>query len=241
MKKNIKHKNISIENISIEINTRILFEGVNFTPTPKKWSVILGKSGVGKSTLIRIMAGLNVIGNVSGTIQKPENIAWMGQNDLLFPWKRVLDNVLLPISLNGTVTEVNVAQAKKYLNKVGLIDKADCYVHELSGGQRQRVALVRTLMKDAEVVLMDEPFSALDAVTKKQCQKLFHEMLDGKTVVIVRHDVNEAIASSDDIYVMTNNIPYLQKIGKMTTPMPRSFDDKQVLQVSKTAWDLLDV
>ena len=229
-----------LKNIALTINESTLFQGVNFTPARNKWSVILGKSGVGKTTLIRILAGLDTFGEVTGEINVPNTIAWMGQNDLLFPWKSILDNVLLPISLHKKPTTADIKKAKSFLNKVGLKGKENEYPHTLSGGQRQRVALVRTLMKDADVILMDEPFSALDGITKKHCQDLFYTMLMGKTVIVIRHDVNEAVASSDDVYVMTAKKPFLKKLGTIKTPMPRSYDDKGVLSLSKKVWKVLE-
>ena len=229
-----------LKDIALHVNNKPLFEGVNFTPTKNKWSVILGKSGVGKTTLIRILAGLETFGDVTGEISAPASIAWMGQKDLLFEWKSILDNVLLPISLISKPSLADIKMAKDFLNKVGLKDKESVYPNTLSGGQRQRVALVRTLMKKADVVLMDEPFSALDGITKRQCQDLFYTMLNDKTVIVIRHDVNEAIASSDDVYVMTSRAPYLEKMGTLKTPMPRTYEDSEVLKLSKKVWRVLE-
>ena len=229
-----------LKDIALHVNNKPLFKGVNFTPTKNKWSVILGKSGVGKTTLIRILAGLETFGDVTGKISAPTPIAWMGQKDLLFEWKSILDNVLLPISLINKPSLSDIKMAKDFLNKVGLKDKENVYPNTLSGGQRQRVALVRTLMKKADVVLMDEPFSALDGITKRQCQDLFYTMLNDKTVIVIRHDVNEAIASSDDVYVMTSRAPHLEKMGTLNTPMPRTYENSEVLKLSKKVWKVLE-
>lgn len=230
-----------LQGVSLKIDKNFLFRDIHFFPRSKKWTAIIGKSGVGKSTLVRLMAGLDVFGTVTGGIQVPKLFAWMGQQDLLYPWLSIVDNVLLPISLHKRPTTENKDRAQSLLRDLDLAHKQRQYPHMLSGGQRQRVALARTLMTDADIVFMDEPFSALDALTKNQCQRIFHTMLFNKTVVIITHDIVEAARLVDDIYVMMPQHPHLYQTKAMSSPPPRRRDAKDVVYKVRELWHALGI
>lgn len=174
---------------------------------------LLGPSGCGKSTILSIIAG--IIQQTSGQVlwkEQPINdtnltIGYMLQQDYLFPWKSIIDNCLLGPKINKTLSQEKEKQALKLLQEVGLSGVKDSYPDALSGGMRQRVALVRTLITDPEILLLDEPFSALDYLTKLKLENAVAQMLNAyhKTAVLVTHDVGEAISMSDRIFVMDAN------------------------------------
>jgi putative hydroxymethylpyrimidine transport system ATP-binding protein len=208
-----------------------VFQGIDLRISAGQWTCLLGSSGVGKSTVLKLFAGLadqvtfhGEFGANAGGLE--DQVALMAQDDLLMPWLNALDNVLLGARLRGD--DPDDARAKEVLARVGLIDKANQKPNELSGGQRQRVALARTLMEDRPIVLLDEPFSALDAKTRAQMQELAVELLAGKTVLLVTHDPAEAARLGHTIVLMTENST--QEIPPPQSPSPRAATDPEVLR-----------
>lgn len=168
-------------------------------------TALLGASGSGKSTLLRLIAGLLPLpegGSVTASDGAPllHRVTWMAQQDLLLPWRSVLGNVVLGDTLRGARPDMDRARAM--LDRVGMLGFADRRPFTLSGGQRQRTALARTLMEDRPVVLMDEPFSALDAPTRHRLQGLSTELLAGRTVVLVTHDPTEALRMAHNVLLL---------------------------------------
>lgn len=162
---------------------------------------LLGRSGVGKTSLLRWLAGL-----LPGTA-RAQPVAYMAQSDLLLPWLSVLDNVLLGYRLRGDVAARREAEsrARTLVEEVGLASRLTDLPHQLSGGMRQRAALARTLCEDRPVVLMDEPFAHLDAVTRLELQDLAARLLAGRTAVLVTHDPLEALRVGHQIRVLSNS------------------------------------
>ena len=152
------------------------------------------------------------------------NIAYMAQQDLLMPWLSVLDNVTLSAKFGNAIKRVQKEDALTLLEKVGLLDSANSLPKQLSGGMRQRVALARTLMQNKPVILMDEPFSAVDAVTRYRLQDLACELLKDKTVVLITHDPGEAIRLADKIYIMQGKPSSAEPLQVPTSITPRQFD-----------------
>jgi putative hydroxymethylpyrimidine transport system ATP-binding protein len=169
-------------------------------------TALLGPSGSGKSTLVRLAAGLldmaGAVVEVTDGAPLGGRIAWMAQADLLVPWRNALGNVTLGAHLRGEAPDTGRARA--LLAEVGLApEDAAKPPSALSGGMRQRVALARTLMEERPVVLMDEPFSAVDAPTRHRLQELAARLLAGRTVLLVTHDPLEALRLADRILVLT--------------------------------------
>ncbi|MEO1494820.1 MAG: ABC transporter ATP-binding protein [Pseudomonadota bacterium] len=194
------------------------------------WTCLLGPSGIGKSTILRLIAGLETGAVFTGEITAGDGaplagrIAYMAQSDLLFPWLDVTDNVLTGARLRGEV--LDRARAAEVISEVGLTEHAHKRPRHLSGGMRQRVALARTLMEDRPVVLLDEPFSALDARTRTEMQELAARVLAGRTVLLVTHDPAEAARLGAGIYAMTGS--GIETIAPPGTAPIRAIDDPAV-------------
>ncbi|MGB3067455.1 MAG: ABC transporter ATP-binding protein [Ottowia sp.] len=175
-----------------------------------KFVSLIGPSGCGKSTIFNIVAGLQqpthgeVIINGRQSTGMVGAVGYMLQKDLLFPWRTVIENIVLGMEVRGVGTRQARDYALPFLEKYGLGGFADAYPQSLSGGMRQRAALLRTLLFDSDVILLDEPFGALDAQTRSNMQEwllqIWHDFQ--KTVIFVTHDVEEAVYLSDEIYVM---------------------------------------
>ncbi|HOB60632.1 MAG TPA: ABC transporter ATP-binding protein [Candidatus Competibacteraceae bacterium] len=182
-----------------------LFDGLDLELTSGCFTCLLGPSGIGKSSLLRLLAGLTTRG-ISGELRGGDGlpltgrVAYMAQEDLLLPWLNVLDNVTLGSRLRGERPDRE--RALQLLAQVDLADYALARPETLSGGMRQRVALARTLMENRPVVLMDEPFSGLDALTRLRLQALAAELLADRTVLLVTHDPLEALRLGDQVWVM---------------------------------------
>ncbi len=197
-----------------------------------QWTCLLGPSGVGKTTLLRLVAGLDELTQFDGRITTTDGaplrgrIALMAQSDLLMPWLSVLENTLLGARLRGETPDKT--HARDVLARVGLSDHQDKRPGALSGGQRQRVALARTLMEDRPVVLLDEPFSALDAKTRAEMQDMACKVLEGRTVLMVTHDPGEAARLGHQIVVMEQT--GLRDVTPPPGAIPRAVDAPETLR-----------
>lgn len=186
---------------------------VNLTIRTGEFISLVGPSGCGKTTILSLIAGLfppsageiRVLGQrVEGPTSK---VGYMLQQDYLFPWRTIHQNILLGLEITKTLNKETEEHALYLLEEMGLINYRNHYPHQLSGGMRQRVALVRTLATQPDILLLDEPFSALDYQTKLRLEDLVHDTLKkhAKTAILVTHDLSEAVAMSDWIYVFSRN------------------------------------
>ncbi|WP_434750712.1 ABC transporter ATP-binding protein [Paenibacillus amylolyticus] len=208
---------IRLENIShvyvSEREASLVIEDLSLEINQGEFVSLVGPSGCGKTTLLSIMAGL--LKPTRGTVEvegKPVHgpsarMGYMLQQDYLFPWRTILDNALIGLELTGNLEAQSRERTRELLISMGLGGTEEQYPSELSGGMRQRVALVRTLATDPAILLLDEPFSALDYQTKLQLEDLVSDTLKeyGKTSVLVTHDLSEAIAVSDRVIVLDRN------------------------------------
>ena len=181
----------------------------------KEFLSIVGPSGCGKSSLLSILSSLEKA--TSGNIKFKHNnirIGYMLQNDSLFPWRTILDNCLIGLEITHELNDDNKNKVIQLLNTYGLGDFIYKYPNSLSGGMRQRVALIRTLATDPDILLLDEPFSALDYQTRLALSDDVYQIIknEGKTVIMVTHDLAEAISLSDRIVVLTKRPAEIKNI-----------------------------
>lgn len=226
---------------SATIDGAPLFMPITLDIKPNEWTCLLGPSGVGKTTVLREIAALDTAVDFDGSITTSDTksltdrVAYMAQSDLLFPWLSVLENICIGAKLRGQSADLE--RATKLLDRVGLSDHKSKKPKALSGGQRQRVALARTLMEDRPVILLDEPFSALDAKTRAEMQELSAELLKDKTVLLVTHDPAEAARLGHSVYVMEND--GLQAVEMPASPPVRAVDDPETLTTQGALFRIL--
>jgi len=209
-----------------------VLSNINFEIEKHEFVAVLGPSGCGKSTLIKLLSGLET--PTSGSVQifgKPasevarDNVGIVFQKPTLLPWKSIIKNVVFPIKHRyGRVRDAETQRAFELLDMAGLTEVARHFPHQLSGGMQQRVGIVRALLMDPDILVMDEPFSALDALTR---EKMGFEMLDmwrekPKTVLFITHSIAEAVLLADRILVMSPAPGTIQQQLKVELPKPRS-------------------
>lgn len=207
-----------------------VLEDVTMRIPDRKFISILGPSGCGKSTIFNVIAGL-VTPSFGTVYLQGENITgmvgfvgYMLQKDLLLPWRTVLDNIILGMELQGVRKQVARERAMVHLHRYGLAGFEMQYPAALSGGMRQRAALLRTLLYDCTLVLLDEPFGALDAQTRAQMQQWLLQIWTDfdKTVVFVTHDIEEAVYLSDRVVVMTPRPGRIKAVLDIPIARPRT-------------------
>lgn len=226
---------------SANIGDTPLFAPLRLALAPGQWTCLLGGSGVGKSTLLRLIAGLDTGADFTGDITADDNqpvaprVAYMAQDDLLLPWATVTQNITLGARLRGEAPDTT--RLHQLLERVGLAKHATKKPAALSGGQRQRVALARMLMEDKPLILLDEPFSALDARTRADMQDLAAELLTGRSVLLVTHDPAEAARLGQSIHIMT--AAGLTPVAAPQAPLPRPADAAEVLRAQADLLTLL--
>jgi len=192
---------------------------------------VIGRSGCGKSTLLRLIAGLlepsaGTIAIAGTPVREPRrDVALMHQRPALLPWRTALGNVLLPVEIRHLPRREYRARAAELLDSAGLAGFHDSHPHELSGGMQQRVALCRALIQQPSVLLMDEPFSALDALTREDlaAQLQAVHMTQPATTVFVTHSIQEAVLLADRVVVLTPRPGAIRRIVDVGIPRPRSF------------------
>ena len=205
---------LKVEGVSKQFGTGpdavTALDHVSFTLEKGRFLSILGPSGCGKTTLFNIIAGLiqpdtgDVTLEGSSLLMSPGLTGYMLQRDLLLPWRTIADNITLPRTLKGVPRKKALAEAAGDIRACGLEELLNRKPDELSGGQRQRAALVRTLQTGKQMLLLDEPFGALDAVTRLRLQQLLTTLClaKGLTVLFVTHDVDEALLLSDEVLLL---------------------------------------
>ena len=195
---------------------------------------LLGPSGCGKSTFLRIVADLlepsrgkiDVLSTTPLAARKNRDIGFVFQDAALLPWRTALQNVELPLQVGGGASRKGRRSPQELLDLVGLSDKANAWPHELSGGQRQRVSIARALASDPKILLMDEPFGALDAFTRDEMNLLLLRLWSetDKTIVFVTHNISEAIFLADRVVVLTPRPGRLAHIYDIALPRPRTIE-----------------
>lgn len=225
-----------------------VFSGIDLNIEKNQFVSLLGPSGCGKSTLLSMVAGLESVTEGSITLEGQEikkagtDRGMIFQQASLFPWLNVKENVMFPLKNIGSKKDAE-AKADRFLQMVHLSRFKEHYTHELSGGMQQRVAIARALAMDPKVLLMDEPFGALDEQTRhilhEELMKIWEETK--KTIVFVTHSIQEAIKLSDRVVVMGTRPGKIIADFPIDLPRPRRREDPQVIELEKKVMSLLEV
>ena len=219
-----------------------IIQDMSFSVADGELLTIIGPSGAGKSTLLNIIAQIDVAsaGEIvfdGARIASPEQkalrpgldrrVGYVTQDDNLLPWRTTIDNVLFPLEVRGAVNDAARARAQELIGAVGLTGFERYYPHELSGGMRKRAALIRTLVYDPPMILMDEPFAAVDAQTRTQLQEDLLRLwnLKRKTIIFVTHDITEAICLGDRALVLSRHPARILAEHPIPIPRPRNVKD----------------
>jgi ABC-type nitrate/sulfonate/bicarbonate transport system ATPase subunit len=204
---------------------------VGFAAANGEFVSVIGPSGCGKSTLFSLIAGLlepdqGTVAVVRDAVTDRPDVAHMPQRDLLFPWRTVRRNVTLPLEIGGTSVKDAERRADELFPVFGLDGFEQSYPFTMSGGMRQRAALMRTVIMDARVLLLDEPFGALDSLTRGEMQDFLLEIWDRfrRTVIFITHDIREALYLSDRVNVMTARPATIRETFDVPLPRPRTIE-----------------
>ncbi len=230
-------------------STLVVLDHLSFEVGDEEFVCILGSSGCGKTTLLRLIAGLDTAQSgavlldgeqIRGTDAK---IGMVFQEYSLFPWRTVIDNIAFGLEMQGMPKEERYRVAERYLDLVNLEQFRDSYPSELSGGMRQRVAVARALALDPSVLLMDEPFGALDAQTRNMLQKELLEIQDAtkKTIIFITHSVDEAVYLADRIIVMTPRPGRICQMFDVSLARPRDRTSVEFANLRRKVLDLINL
>lgn len=234
MAPNVGLLTVQVRDLVRRYDDRVVLDGLDLDIEPGEFVALLGKSGSGKSTLLRALAGLDHDVDGTGELAVPDNVSVVFQDSRLLPWARVLDNVVL--GLNGAEE-----RGRTSLEEVGLAGRENAWPNELSGGEQQRVALARSLVREPELLLADEPFGALDALTRLKMHVLLRKLCAAHqpAVLLVTHDVDEAIVLADRVIVLDAGRIVGEEL--ITLAAPRSAADPGFAAVRSRLLDALGV
>jgi ABC-type nitrate/sulfonate/bicarbonate transport system ATPase subunit len=224
--------------------------GVDLAARPGEFISIIGPSGCGKSTMFNIMAGLDrpsrgeILVDGDPVTGHTEKFAYMPQKDLLFPWRRVIDNTTLGLEVQGVSKKEARARATPLFERFGIAGFERSYPWQLSGGMRQRAALLRTVVQGRDVLLLDEPFGALDSLTRTEMQEWLAGVWEQFrwTVVLITHDIREAVFLSDRVYVLTARPASVRLELDVDLPRPRQpgiVTSKEFVDIEGVLFDAL--
>jgi len=248
-KSKIKLKAVNLTKIFDQGDRKVVaLKDFNLEVRENEFTVIVGPSGCGKSTFLHIAAGFEkpTEGEIlldGKPVTKPgPDRGFVFQEPNLYPWRTVLGNIMFGLEVMGVPKKEAEKKAMEYVKMVGLTGFENAYPHTLSGGMKQRVGIARALAYDPEVLLMDEPFGALDAQTRKVMQRELIRIWEKtkKTVVFVTHSVIEAVYLADTIVVMTARPGRVKGIIDVDLPRPRNYTDKKYLSIREKVLNLLE-
>jgi NitT/TauT family transport system ATP-binding protein len=226
----------------------LALEAVDLTIERGEFVTIVGPSGCGKSSLLTLISGLSFPSagriRIDGReiVGTDREVGFITQQDNLFPWRTLIDNVALPLELAGVPTAARYREAQRWINRVGLQGFEQAFPYQLSGGMRQRVNIIRTLIYEPAVILMDEPFGPLDAQTRLTLQALLLSIWENQrsTVLFVTHDLTEAIGLADRVVLMSARPGRIVRVDNVTIPRPRDIfyihDQPEFRQLYDALW-----
>ncbi len=238
---------LNVSNLSKRFGDLPIFENFNLELPDKGFTVLIGPSGCGKSTLFNVLTGVATRdgGKVSWCGEAVEYLkdtsAYMQQKDLLLPWFSLMDNALLPAKIAGEDMTEAGKKAQSLFLQLGLEGFESYLPGEISGGMRQRCALVRTLMFERELVLLDEPLSALDAITRRSLQSLLLmlQVEFEKSILMITHDIEEALRLADEVLVLSGRPMRVLDRFPLHGPRLRRLDDPQLIRIKEYVLNLL--
>lgn len=241
---------LKVSDVTLSFDGRKIIEDISIELHEGELVSLLGTSGGGKTTLFNVISGLNVPD--SGKVEidgkdvtgQPGNVSYMLQKDMLLPYKTIEDNVALPLIIKGEKKNIAREKVSRFFAEFGIEGTQKKYPHQLSGGMRQRAALLRTYMFSKEVALLDEPFSALDTLTKSEMHRWYLEVMDKirLSTLFITHDIDEAILLSDRIYLLTGTPGQISHEIVIDVPRPRKQEftlTKEFLAYKKKILSLL--
>jgi len=242
---------ISVAGVTHAFGDVDVLDGISLDVPDRCFAGLVGPSGCGKSTLLKVLAGLVVpdagdaLIHDRSVVGRPGGTAYMAQRDLLLPWRRTLGNATVGAEVAGVPRAEAQRLARALLGRFGLAGFEDAWPAELSGGMRQRLALLRTFLCGRDVLLLDEPFGALDAITRRDMQAWLQEVLadDPRTVLLVTHDVEEALVLSDVVFVLSDRPARVVERLPVALPRPRtsaSLVDRAFVRAKATLLEALE-
>lgn len=234
---------IEIKNLSYSFGTSKILKNINLNVEENEIVSIIGTSGVGKSTLFNLIAGILDLQEgeilIDGSNDYKSKVAYMLQKDLLFEHKTIVENIILPLVINKIEKKVAIEEAGRILKTFGLFEYANKYPKQLSGGMRQRIALIRTYMFKRKIFLLDEAFSALDAITKRELHSWYLKLANDfkLTTILITHDVEEAVLLSNKIYILAN------KPGEIIKEVKIELDETKDIELQRLIYkkDIIEI
>lgn len=239
---------LQVSSVTKYFNDRKIFSGFDLKVDQGQFHVIIGPSGCGKTTLFDVLTGVieldegNLSWNHETVLNLSHHAAYMQQKDMLLPWFSLLDNALLPSKTGGQNMVKAKKQALKLFKRLGLLGYESHMPKQVSGGMRQRCALIRTLMFNRDLILLDEPLSALDTITRRSLQSLLLLLQTEfkKTILMITHDIEEALLLADEIYLLSQLPMTISRHFILNEPKPRKFDDQVLLDIKTDVLDKLE-
>jgi len=232
---------LEVKNLRKCFDDLVVLDGFSLTVRRGAFTILVGPSGCGKSTFFDVLTG--AVEKDGGQILWAGGVyshlggrtAYMQQKDLLLPWRTLIENALLPIHIAGEDRTEARRKASMLFRRLGLEEFEDYLPQKVSGGMRQRCALVRTLMFQHELVLLDEPLSALDAITRRSLQSMLLLLQSefGKTILMITHDVEEALLLADEVIVLSSFPMRMRERFVLNEPKPRKGNDPELLRVKE--------
>jgi len=239
---------LQVSSVTKSFKDQKIFSNLDIRVDQGRFHVMVGPSGCGKSTLFDGLTGVIPLdrGEIFWNHELLSNLgshaAYMQQKDLLLPWFSLLDNALLPARTSGQDMKKAGSHAHRLFERLGLKGYESHYAKEVSGGMRQRCALVRTLMFNRDLILLDEPLSALDTITRKSLQSLLLLLQTEfkKTILMITHDIEEALLLADEIYLFSPRPMSISRQFILDSPKPRKFNDPALLAIKAEVLDILE-